>query len=258
MVSKIKLLTGKDMTLLQRGLRFIKFRIKDLPPVWKFIDPRQRWLYKHRYLRMDANETINDQARREFHKDRYLFARDTLKKAGLSNARVLDSACGTGYGSAILKEVVSEVQGVDISQDAVDYANQKYGSSSICFKQADVTQMKSLGEGSFDAAVSFETIEHISEPLKFLENLHGLLKNNGIVIISTPNKWGPTRDHHFDYDYPLFRKHLEKFFTIENMYVQNSGCMDLWVNRGAPRRLVPVTQDNIDQAECFLAVCRKQ
>ena len=246
------------MSIIHRGWRFFKFRLKDLPLVWKFTDPHQRWLYKHRYLRMDANETINDRARRQFHKDRYVFARDTLRAAGFSQAKILDCACGTGYGSAILKEAVSQVVGVDIDQEAVHYATSKYGASSINFKQADVTQMKSLEKNSFDAAVSFETIEHISEPLLFLENIHALLKSNGLLIISTPNKWGPTRDHRFDYDYALFRQHLEKFFSIEEMYVQNSGCMDLWVNRGASRRLIKATSDTIEQAECFLAVCRKR
>ena len=83
------------------------------------------------------------------------------------------------------------------------------------------------------------------------------MRKGGILIISTPNKWGPTKDHKFDYDYNLLKEHLENYFDIKEIYIQNSGCMELWVNRNAPRRLIKATPENIEQAECFIAICRK-
>ena len=158
---------------------------------------------------------------------------------------------------------------ITVAQDAADskwnatavfykYANKKYGNGHCIFKQCDITDMKELKEGMFDACVSFETIEHIEQPIVFLKNISRVLKNEGILIVSTPNKWGLTKDHKFDYDYELLRDHLERYFHIEDIYVQNSGCMELWVNRGAPRRLVKAMPENIEKAECFIAVCKKK
>ena len=117
-------------------------------------------------------------------------------------------------------------------------------------------EMKDFGDRVFDAIVSFETIEHIDQPLVFLGNVRRVLKPNGVLIISTPNKWGLTKDHKVDYDYALLRSHLEQFLSIEAIYVQNSGSLDLWINRGQPRRLEKATADTVEQAECFIAICR--
>ena len=246
------------MPIIQKARRFIKLRVADWSRILLCRTPSDLWLYKHRFLRTDANARFNDAARRQFHIDRYRFAADYLQKLENPRLVILDSASGTGYGSDILKSArPQQIIGVDISPEAVKYATRKYSSEHCRFLTADVTNMSGLTDKTFDAVVSFETIEHIKEPLAFLKEVHRLLKENGTLIISTPNKWGPTRDHQFDYDYDLFCQHLNQYFRIESMHVQNSGCMDLWVNRNAPKRLVKATPAIIEEAECFVAVCRK-
>jgi len=219
--------------------------------------PNFRWLYQNRYLRMDANLPINDKRRRDFHKDRYRFAVACLNN--MQALSILDAACGTGYGSDILKSLRPKyVQGIDICPQTVEYANKKYGNNNCVFKVADITNADHFEAEAFDAAVSFETIEHVEQPVRFLENIRKTLKRNGTLIISTPNEWGKTRDHKFDYDYDSFRADLNTYFKIDQIYVQNSGCLDLWVNRGAPCRLELANPQNIKQAECFIAVCTKK
>lgn len=223
--------------------------------LWK---PDFLWLYKNRFLRMDANVAINNESRRLFHIDRYEFAANYLRNKWGDGLVILDAACGTGYGSDIFKKIKPEqIIGIDNCSKTIKYANKKYGNGHCIFKQCDITDMKELKEGMFDACVSFETIEHIEQPIVFLKNISRVLKNEGILIVSTPNKWGLTKDHKFDYDYELLRDHLERYFHIEDIYVENSGCMELWVNRGAPRRLVKAMPENIEKAECFIAVCKK-
>lgn len=249
---------GKASTMqVNRILRGLKNRSKEFSRLWRFWKPNFLWLYKNRYLRMDANVATNDKRRRLFHLDRYEFAAGYLKDIRLKDPVILDAACGTGYGSDILKKINPKmIVGLDISQDAIDYATKKYGNDRCSFKACDILEMAGIEDGSLDAVVSFETIEHIDNPMGFLANINRVLKKGGILIISTPNRWGITKDHKFDYNYELLRDHLERFFKIESIYVQNSGCMELWTNKGAPRRLVRAEPENIEQAECFIAVCK--
>ncbi len=244
--------------IFKRIIRALVRRGRDGAKLLMFWKPDFVWLYRNRHLRMDANMDIIDKRRRDFHIDRYEFAARYLRDMKNSGLYLLDAACGTGYGSNILKKAHPEqIVGVDISPRTVAYATKNYGDESCMFRVSDVTQMDGFDEASFDAVVSFETIEHFEQPFLFLEHIHRLLKKDGKLILSTPNKWGPTKDHKFDYNYDTLQKHVKTFFSIEDLYVQNSGCMDLWINRGAPRRLVKATPDTIEQAECFIVVCRK-
>lgn len=207
---------------------------------------------------MDANLELDDKRRREFHIDRYEFAAEFLSKHLGQNSFVLDAACGTGYGSNILKRCRSvRLLGVDICPQAVEYARKTYSQDGCDFLCTDVTRFEGIDPQSFDAAVSFETIEHLDQPIAFLEKIHSLLKPGGLLIISTPNKWGITKYHKVDYDYDSFKKDLGRFFTVDKMFVQNSGSMDLSVNRGSERRLVPDDLGIRDTAECFIAVAHK-
>ncbi|MCF7907808.1 MAG: class I SAM-dependent methyltransferase [Candidatus Omnitrophica bacterium] len=218
-----------------------------------------RWLFRNRYLRMDANVTTNPVERRIFHIDRYKFAVNKLRKvySDTRNLLIVDVACGTGYGSDILKKVnPKKIIGIDICPETVKYAQKKYGTHHCIFNTSDAVEMNIIKSGTVDVVVSFETIEHLEQPIIFLKNVKRVLKNKGCLIISTPNSWGETRDHRFDYDYQLLKTHLEQFFTIDSMYVQNSGSMNLWMNRGFQRRLIPVSPDNVNEAECFIAIAR--
>lgn len=249
---------GYGMGCILNGLKRRLRNVSKLKGAWR---PGFLWLYRNRYLRMDANVDINDLRRRRFHMDRYEFAACSISEMKKAGASILDAACGTGYGTNILeKSGAGRVIGIDISPEAIEYAEKKYGSAVSSFKAFDVTKLDKAGLAAdgFDATVSFETIEHIEDPLSFLRCVAGLLKEDGIFIASTPNKWGITKDHKIDYDYKMFREDLEKFFEIESVWVQNSGCMEEWINRGQERRLVRATPENIEEAECFLAICRQK
>ncbi|SHF72598.1 class I SAM-dependent methyltransferase [Ornithinibacillus halophilus] len=105
--------------------------------------------------------------------------------------RVLDFASGSGYGTHIIakqcKDKVDEVVGVDINQDAVNYAKAKYYHPISSFIEGDVvdpTLPEVLGE--FDCILSFETLEHIHEEEQFMKNIYKMLKPGGALILSTP------------------------------------------------------------------------
>ncbi len=102
--------------------------------------------------------------------------------------RVIDVACGEGYGSALLSRSASSVTGVDISSEAITHATAAYSAQkNLKFFAASCTQLP-FDDHSFDVVVSFETIEHITEHDAFLDEIKRVLTADGLLIISSPNK----------------------------------------------------------------------
>lgn len=218
-------------------------------------NPDGLWLYKNRHERMDASIPLFDERRRSFHIARYKFALNYAK-----NMNIADIASGTGYGAEILLKEggAKTVIGVDINQDTVEYANRIHSGCGVNFicKSADKSD---LSDGSVDVVVSFETIEHVTDDLKLLSEFHRILKPRGKLICSTPNNW-PFEAAPFHvriYDRQLFENTLSKFFTVEAMYNQNSGC-NTPLNHGQAEGITLTTEENERNAECFIAVCSKQ
>jgi len=102
--------------------------------------------------------------------------------------RVLDVACGEGYGSALLARHAASVVGVDIAREAVDHASATYaGVANLEFRCAPCTALP-LGDATVDLAVSFETLEHIETQERFLDELARVLHPEGVLLLSCPNK----------------------------------------------------------------------
>lgn len=142
------------------------------------------------------------------HMARYSFAQPYC-----AGRRVLDVACGEGYGSRLLADWgADEVVGVDVSNEALTAARKNFGRESVSFVQSEgETLLDKFQPASFDLIVSFETIEHVDDPIKFLSNLKALLRPNGIIAISCPNDWWyfPTEAERNPYH--LRKYHFEDF-----------------------------------------------
>lgn len=117
------------------------------------------------------------------HQARYDFAASNLQPG-----RVLDMACGTGYGSEILlarrQGDITEYVGVDISSQAVTYARARYAHPTATFLNQSIDEFHD-GQG-FQTIISLETIEHLPAPATFVEKLVGLLQPGGRLICSAP------------------------------------------------------------------------
>ncbi|MEK7603497.1 MAG: class I SAM-dependent methyltransferase [Patescibacteria group bacterium] len=103
--------------------------------------------------------------------------------------KVLDAACGSGLGSFLLAHKAQEVFGIDISEEAVKYASERYRLSNLKFIRDDILTYK-LPADHFDVAVSAMTIEQLEagDHPKFLSILAGSLRPGGLLFIVTPNK----------------------------------------------------------------------
>ncbi len=128
----------------------------------------------------------------ELHKKRYIFASKFV-----SNAMVLDIACGTGYGSAILADAgAKHCIGIDLSNQAILEAKELYQLRNLDFYCLDYKKLTKPDEidqklhhifsEKFDVIVSIETIEHIADPDHFLKTILKGLHINGIFIASVP------------------------------------------------------------------------
>ena len=101
---------------------------------------------------------------------------------------VLDISCGTGYGSKILYEAGAyKVIGIDISNEAINFVQNKYNINGVEFIRGDILNIN-FRENYFDLITCFETIEHVREQEKALRELLRVLKPEGLIIISSPNR----------------------------------------------------------------------
>ncbi|HXX95302.1 MAG TPA: class I SAM-dependent methyltransferase [Planctomycetota bacterium] len=126
------------------------------------------------------------------HLARYRFAQERTR------GRVLDVACGTGYGTAILGAA-----GVDVSVSTLRYARTHHPGTYVA---ADALRLP-FGTAAFDSIVSFETIEHVQDPERFVAECARVLDPRGVLIVSTPNRelWSPRSPR------PCQRHHIKEF-----------------------------------------------
>lgn len=119
------------------------------------------------------------------HVARYEFAARLIPRRG----RVLDMACGVGYGAYIMSRSrrCAEILAVDRSAQAIEYAKQCYSSSKIAYRLDDCLTTP-LEPESYDLAVCFETIEHIQQPEQLLGRFCAALRPHGRLVLSTPNQ----------------------------------------------------------------------
>lgn len=169
-----------------------------------------------------------------------------------AKGRVLDFACGSGFGSNIIataaKKELDEVVAIDIDQASITYAKSKYYHPLISFKQENaVDPLLPSKMGEFDLIISFETLEHVQEEEIFLENIYKMLKPGGTLVISTPFGQGrgkPTNEpyHVHQLTEEEFRR-LFKDYTETEFYYQRG----VLVEPGRKGKHYPIG----------IAVCRK-
>lgn len=118
------------------------------------------------------------------HLHRYFFSLPFVQ-----NLEVLDIACGEGYGSAILATKASFVKGVDIDQSSIQHAKKSYEAvKNLEFSFGSLTKIP-LRNNSVDVVTCFESIEHVTEHDRAIGEIKRVLKPDGLLLLSTPNKY---------------------------------------------------------------------
>jgi SAM-dependent methyltransferase len=115
---------------------------------------------------------------------------------------VLDSGCGTGYGTAYLAEVAKSIVGVDLSKEALRWAKKRY--PTINYMQMDVQHLE-FADGSFDLIVSSENFEHLTDQKTHAAELARVIRPDGLCFVASPNPEMTIGEHN-------------RFHTKENSY----------------------------------------
>ncbi|GEC73662.1 Methyltransferase domain-containing protein [Flavobacterium flevense] len=157
------------------------------------------------------------------HLHRYAIANDFV-----SGKVVLDIASGEGYGSYILSEKALEVIGVDIDVETIENSIKKYSKNNLKFFVGSADNIP-VESNSIDVVVSFETIEHHDKHEEMLLEIKRVLKHDGILIMSSPDKKyysdlaGQKNPFHVkELYFQDFKALVDQFFQFTNYYCQNS------------------------------------
>lgn len=102
--------------------------------------------------------------------------------------RVLDFGCGSGYGSALIAKTAGSVHALDIAQDAIDYAREKFSRPNLEFCRVPPDVRLPFGDESFDLVLSFQVFEHIRDIGRYLSEIQRVLAPGGQLILITPDR----------------------------------------------------------------------
>jgi SAM-dependent methyltransferase len=117
------------------------------------------------------------------HLSRYHFAAGPV-----TGRRVVDVGSGEGYGAALLAATAAEVLGIELDPASVEHARRTHRRSNLDFVQGSVLDLGSYGGRRFDVAICFEVLEHLQEQELLLENIERSLDDEGLLLISTPDR----------------------------------------------------------------------
>lgn len=133
-------------------------------------------------LELTGERTLPDVPAENYWFQRHLVVYEWIG-AQVAGLRVVDMACGEGYGTAVLAHNAASVVGVDANPDAHAHAAAKYTRPGVRFERALIDGF----DESCDAVVFLQTIEHVTSPGAILEHFKAIAGERGVVFVSTPN-----------------------------------------------------------------------
>lgn len=142
---------------------------------------------------------------------------DRITKLIPNNSNILDVGCGTGDFIRYLEahRPDCKISGCDFSKIAIEYASSQ--SPNSIFKIVDALKLSSIFNTEFDVVLSLETLEHVDDPQKMINEMQTILKSDGLLILSMPydNKVAGEHLHAFKYNDFLNFFDDDKCFIID-------------------------------------------
>jgi SAM-dependent methyltransferase len=234
-------------------------------------------------LELTGERTLPDVPEENYWFQRHLVVYDWIRRR-VGGLRVVDMACGEGYGSDVLSRSAASVVGVDANPDAHEHAKARYTRPGLRFER---DMIQTFAEPC-DAIVFLQTIEHVEDPGELLEHFKRI---SDVAYISTPNVLtlapkGAARSgnpwHVHEYRAEELRELLDRHFAhveilglfharmlrVHELAIRHARWDDVHAKLGVTKRFydrfVPaisardfaLRQGDLDRALDFVAVCR--
>jgi SAM-dependent methyltransferase len=135
-------------------------------------------------LALTGERTLPDVPEENYWYQRHLVVYEWIA-AQVAGRRVVDLACGEGYGSAVLGRTAASVVGVDANPEAFEHARAKY--TTVDGRVSFERNMIELWDGEVDCVVFLQTIEHVPDADAVLARIRDLIGPAGVAYVSTPN-----------------------------------------------------------------------
>ena len=137
---------------------------------------------------------------------------------------VLDIACGEGYGSHYLAQKAASVVGVDVDSATVEHAQATYSHPGLRYSQGDCADIP-LDDNSIDVVVSFETIEHHERHDEMMQEIKRVLRPDGLLIISSPDKHEYSEKPGYNNPYHVKELYKQEFQDLLKSHFANTSLV---------------------------------
>ncbi|MGK2877035.1 MAG: class I SAM-dependent methyltransferase [Solirubrobacterales bacterium] len=175
-------------------------------------------------LELTGERTLPDLPEENYWYRRHRVVYDWIARR-VNGRRVIDMACGEGYGTAVLAQTATSVIGVDANPEAFEHAKAKYGNERIEIVRDLIETYRPTEQ--VDAVTFLQTIEHVQDPAGVLRHFASLLTPGGKAYVSTPNLLtlapeGAEKSenpwHVKEYEPAEFRELCQEVFTDVTIY----------------------------------------
>jgi len=168
--------------------------------------------------------------------------KDVLEIGGLGEFLWYEQNQFKSWRHARIKPFAKTLTGIDINSEYVDRAK----IHGFNYRTADIENYGSLENmGRFDVILFIDVIEHLNNVMTALENIKKLLRDDGILVMTTPNPYafnnvfriftGRNPEDYYDHTYAFTRSHIEALYTRANLQIRNTAYVSFADPRAAYR-----------------------
>jgi len=151
--------------------------------------------YQHNFSRMVDGAMFNHRGRENKARTIVAVLRDYLTDTQTNSLVLLDVGASTGIIDSFLADQFSKVTGIDIDQEAIQFAQETFRKRNLDFRQGDVMALD-LPENSYDAVICTHIYEHVPDAKQMIKEVFRVLKPGGICYFAAGNRISIMEPHY--------------------------------------------------------------
>lgn len=151
--------------------------------------------YQHNFSRMVDGAMYNHRGRENKARTIVAVLRDYLTDTQTNSLVLLDVGASTGIIDSFLADQFSKVTGIDIDQEAIQFAQETFRKRNLDFRQGDVMALD-LPENSYDAVICTHIYEHVPDAKQMIKEVFRVLKPGGICYFAAGNRISIMEPHY--------------------------------------------------------------